>query len=418
MRSTRFRPRFERLVLRSVDRLHSGIVRRLSIHERAVRSFEPAGRPRCQVLLAHIIEPFLLEPGEPLPTSHNHFREARAIVDTLIELGCAVDVISYRNTGFLPDKDYDLFISARENFDVIASRLGSECLKVVHLDVSHWLSNNSAAFARSLELQARRGLTLDSHIVLESTWAIENADVATMMGNDATYATYAYSGKTVYQLPNPGTALHPSPALKDVDACRTRYLWIGSSGLVHKGLDLVLEAFAAMPEYHLTVCGPVSFDRRFSDAFRRELNETENIELRGWIDVASDEFRELASRTLGLVYPSVAEGCAGAVVNGMHAGLIPILTEQAGVHLEPGYGVLLPGADVDTVQRAVRELSSRSAAELRSMAVASWTEARSVHTEENFKQVFSSVIDHLINREAAMVGAGFVRMPRGNGEDQ
>ena len=33
--------------------------------------------------------------------------------------------------------------------------------------------------------------------------------------------------------------------------------------MVHKGLDLVLEAFAGMPEYHLTVCGPVAKEKDF-----------------------------------------------------------------------------------------------------------------------------------------------------------
>ena len=37
--------------------------------------------------------------------------------------------------------------------------------------------------------------------------------------------------------------------------------------MVHKGLDLVLEAFVAMPEYHLTVCGKVSSEKDFEDAY-------------------------------------------------------------------------------------------------------------------------------------------------------
>jgi glycosyltransferase involved in cell wall biosynthesis len=390
------------------------VARRVSMHERAFKSFQPDGPPRRHVLVAHIVESFLVEPGASLPTSHNHFREAIAIVDSLLELGCAVDVISYRNTTFVPKKQYDLFISARENFDIISQRLGPSCVKVVHLDVSHWLSNNSAAFARSLDLQTRRGLTLDSHIVLESTWAIENADFATMMGNDATYATYAYSGKTVFQVPNPGTALHPWPVAKDFDSCRTRFLWMGSTGLVHKGLDLVLQAFAEMPEYHLTVCGPIAFDRRFEEAFKQELFETENIELHGWIDVASDEFRELACRTLGLVYPSVAEGCAGAVVNGMHAGLIPILTPQAGVELSRAFGIELERPTVVEVQRAVRELSARPTDELRMTARSSWTEAREIYTEAHFKEVFRSVMERTIRGEPGLPGGGLVRMPRGS----
>ena len=61
--------------------------------------------------------------------------------------------------------------------------------------------------------------------------------------------------------------------------------------MVHKGLDLVLEAFAATPELQLTVCGPVDRERNFNDFYRRELYRTPNIRTVGWIDVAGREFR-------------------------------------------------------------------------------------------------------------------------------
>ena len=62
---------------------------------------------------------------------------------------------------------------------------------------------------------------------------------------------------------------------------------------MHKGLDLVLEAFARMPELHLTVCGPIHEEPAFEAAFRRELYETPNIETLGWVDIASPAFAEL-----------------------------------------------------------------------------------------------------------------------------
>jgi hypothetical protein len=47
--------------------------------------------------------------------------------------------------------------------------------------------------------------------------------------------------------------------------------------MVHKGLDLVLEAFADMPEYHLTVCGPIQKEQDFERAYYRELYQVPNI---------------------------------------------------------------------------------------------------------------------------------------------
>ncbi|MHC5721439.1 MAG: glycosyltransferase, partial [Nostoc sp.] len=102
--------------------------------------------------------------------------------------------------------------------------------------------------------------------------------------------------------------VYPSPDEKDFEAVRKNFLWFGGSALVLKGLDLVLDAFAQMPEYHLTVCGPVSNDQEFEQAFYKELYETPNIHTYGWIDVSSPDFLKVTNNCLGLVYPSVSEG--------------------------------------------------------------------------------------------------------------
>ena len=71
--------------------------------------------------------------------------------------------------------------------------------------------------------------------------------------------------------------------------------------MVHKGLDLVLEAFAGMPEYHLTVCGPVASEKDFERGYNQELYHTPNIHTFGWIDVDSPKFINLAAQCVGIV---------------------------------------------------------------------------------------------------------------------
>ena len=102
--------------------------------------------------------------------------------------------------------------------------------------------------------------------------------------------------RTPRRSPTPGPRTRTSPRP------RGRFLWIGSQGLVHKGLDLVLEAFARMPDLHLTVCGPIREEPAFEAAFRRELYATPNIETLGWVDIASPAFADLlpAHRGAGL----------------------------------------------------------------------------------------------------------------------
>ena len=133
--------------------------------------------------------------------------------------------------------------------------------------------------------------------------------------------------------------LYAFPERKDFAAARRSFLWFGSGGLLHKGLDRVLEVFASLPEFQLTVLGPIEREPEFERAFHRELYQTPNIHTHGWIDVASPEFLAVARRHLALVYPSCSEGQNGGAVTCMHAGLIPVLSRESGVDLDPDYGM-------------------------------------------------------------------------------
>lgn len=99
-----------------------------------------------------------------------------------------------------------------------------------------------------------------------------------MLGNEYTSRTFRYAQKLVYRNPISTPCQYPWPEDEDFGDCRKRFLWFGSGGMVHKGLDLVLEAFAEMPEYHLTVCGPVSREQDLEQACFKELHQTPNIE--------------------------------------------------------------------------------------------------------------------------------------------
>lgn len=373
-------------------------------------ALKPRRESQGAALVAHLVEGVMLQEDDPLLRTHNHFAEAQSIASCLLKRGYTVDFIDYRNRWFIPKKRYDLYVSARTNFERIARRLNPDCIKVVHLDTSHWLFNNHAALDRLRDVCNRRGVALSSYKEIEYNRGIEEADCATLLGNEVTHQSYAFAGKTVFQIPNPGTTEFLWDENKDFDACRNRFLWLGSSGLVHKGLDLALEAFARMPDLHLTVCGPIERDRHFEDVFRKELYETPNIHTYGWIDVTGAEFAALANRTIGHIYPTCAEGAAGAVVNCMHFGLIPVTTPQAGVDVDPSFGLVFRELKVEAVQDAVRTIAGLPKERLADMARASHSVARRVYSREHYDGVFGTVIDRILAVGPGNLVPGFVPM--------
>ena len=358
-------------------------------------SLKPTTALKGNVLLSYVIEPFLLKDGQEISNAHTHDWESHQIAKTFLELGYAVDIIDYNNSDYVPQKKYAIFVSARTNFQRIADLLNSGCIKIVHLDTAHWLFNNSAAYKRCLSLQNRKGVTVHSIKWVEPNWAIEHADSATLLGNDFTFETYSYSKKKIYKVPIAACTVYPSPEKKDFNQCRKNYLWIGSSGLVHKGLDLVLDVFKKDPGNNLYVCGPIDGEMDFKKAYYNELYNTENIHTIGWVDVESSSFKDLLTNCIGLVYPSCSEGQSGAVVTCLHAGLIPIVSYESGVDVN-GFGITLKNSSHDEIQKAIEMVSAMSELELKDKAVKAWEYARRNHTREKFTYEFKSAVLDII----------------------
>ncbi|MEX1121614.1 MAG: hypothetical protein WED82_05745, partial [Balneolales bacterium] len=277
--------------------------------EKTFISLQPKGKSKGIALISYIAEPFFLKNGQSIPNGHTHFWESLEMANVFLRNGFSVDVISYRNSIFIPQEKYTYFIGARTNFERIAKQLNKDCIKIAHMDMSHWLYNNASAITRCLELQQRKGVTVKSYKLQEENRAVENADFISILGNDFTAGTYQYSKKRIFKLPIPSCITFPEPTEKDYEAVKKNYLWFGSRGLVHKGLDLVIEAFQELPDYHLTICGPVNNDKDpdFEKLFHKELYETANIHTVGWVDVESQQFKNIVNNCVGIIYPSSAE---------------------------------------------------------------------------------------------------------------
>ncbi|WP_392478262.1 glycosyltransferase [Nostoc sp. C110] len=364
-----------------------------------VVSLKPKQPSKGNVLLSYRIEPFLLKPGQPMPNDHTWYWEVWQIAQTFLDLGYNVDVIQFHNDKFVPQKHYAFFIDIRHRMEALAPKLNKDCIKIFHVDIANMVFRNAAECNRLLEVQQRKGVTLKPQRFEVPNLGIEYADCAIVLGNDFTTDTFKYANKPMYRIPISSPVVYPYPDKKDFEAVRKRFLWFGGSALVLKGLDLVLDAFAQMPEYHLTVCGPVSNDKEFEQAFYKELYETPNIHTYGWIDVSSPDFIEVTNNCLGLVYPSVSEGQSGAVISCLQAGLIPILSYESGVDVH-NFGVIFDNLSLEEIKEKVRSISNLPVENLQMMSLKAWEYARANHTKEKFAQVYRNVVEQIIENHS------------------
>jgi glycosyltransferase involved in cell wall biosynthesis len=388
------------LVSNSISFLLKKVKARIDyLQKMQVVSLRPQEPTKGNVLLSYRIEPFLLKPNQPIPNDQSWNWECLLIAQTFLDLGYNVDVIQFHNDKFVPQKDYAFFIDIRHRLEALAPKLNPDCVKIFHVDIANMVFRNAAECSRLLELQQRKGITLRPQRYEVPNLGIEYADYATVLGNDFTVSTFKYANKPMFQIPISSSLVYPYPEEKDFAAVRKNFLWFGGSALVLKGLDLVLDAFAEMPEYHLTVCGPISNDQEFKKAFHKELYETPNIHTHGWIDVSSPDFLKVTNNCLGLVYPSVSEGQAGAVITCLQAGLIPILSYESGVDVH-NFGVILANLSLTEIKATVRKIASLPVEDLKLMSRQAWEYARTNHTKEKFAQAYRSAVEQIIENHA------------------
>jgi hypothetical protein len=373
-------------------------------NQRVVR-LAPFGRARGNVLLSYLKEPFLA--GAQDEYWHINWWRCRAIVQTLLDVGWAVDVISPGDRKFLPTRDYQLiFDDNGENLSHLAPHLGNDCFKLMFGTMQHWLFHNQAELRRLLDLKERRGVGLVARRQLHPSDGLELCDLCMAIGNEHTLGSFRHAGKPLVAMPNSPTREFEWHHAKDFLQARRKFLWLGSHGLVLKGLDLVLEAFAGMPELELTVCGPIGDEPDFAACYRRELFETPNIHTLGFTDLRAGKLDQAIAQIGAMMYPSASDGCAGAVVNCMHAGLVPLVSRESGVEVGD-FGQFLPQSTIPAIRQSAREFSRRSAEDVRARSRAAWEFARRHYTRAAFLESFRQFVEQIATAGQAFQPGGY-----------
>ncbi|MHA1381097.1 MAG: glycosyltransferase [Candidatus Helarchaeota archaeon] len=350
---------------------------------------------RGNVLLSYLVPKCLFNKGQGVSLTHSNEWECLQIAKIFLDLGYDVDIIRWTDKKFVPKKKYSFFIDIHHNMERLAPILNKECVKIFHITGSHWHFQNTAEYYRLLALKKRRGVILIPRRMVTPNLAIEYCDYATILGNNATMETYAFAKKTLFKIPLSTTVLYEFNENKDIDKCKRNFLWLGSKGMVHKGLDLVLEVFRDLPNHKLIVCGKISEEKDFEREFHRELYETPNIITVGWVDINSQLFLKIINNCIGLIYPSSSEGQAGSVVTCLHAGLIPIISYHSGVDVN-NFGIILKDNSHEEIKNSILKLSNLPSRELKIKSRKAWEYARANHTREKFREEYKKFVMNIL----------------------
>jgi len=355
---------------------------------------KPCGPRKGNVLFSYLTEPFTMAPWEDFSTYHTSYWECYEIAQNFLRRGYAVDVINSNNAKFIPKKKYDFFIDIAQNLERLAPMLGTECKKILHVVICHWTVNNFAEYEKIDRIMKVKGVAIKPQRTCAPTFHIENADMATVLGNKFTQDTFKYAGKPLYPIPLSATVLLDLPE-RNYDDAKNKFLWIGGSGAALKGLDIALEAFSQMPDKKLVICGTVHSELDFQKAYWKELYGTPNISYLGRVDVAGQKFKDAVKECSFVFYPSSSEGQAGSIIQAMHGGLIPLISYQTGIDVFD-FGKILKDNSFENAIKEIKVMSSLPEKTLQEMGRKTWEHTRTHHTRESFSKAYGEFVTNIL----------------------
>jgi len=355
------------------------------------------------ILLSFITGPFTRTPKEYFTDPHSHYWVCAEITRLFLERGYDVDVINAFNEHFIPKKNYVACIDLHHNLERLSPFLPQKCIKIMHIASSEPNFQNNAEQNRIKQLLQRRNAVMATRRVDIISNNPKYADFLEGYGNETVHNTYGSFGKKIIPIHVPVMKMYDFPMNKDFDNTRKHFLWFGGGGAILKGLDLVAEVFAGMPDKHLSIIGPAGYEKEFEEIYANELRLpnitryprpkfTEN----GEIQIGDKKLTEILDQCVAIVYPSASEGTSGSVLQAIHSGLIPIVSKETGINAEEAGGITLTSCSLSEIETAIKKVSEMSAEEIQKRAKMAWDYARKYHTKENFSKEYSSFIDTIL----------------------
>jgi len=333
--------------------------------------------------------------------SHTHHWESAEIVRQLIERGFIVDCINAQDAHLLKDvSGYDIIIDEWNNLPKWAIQ-NPNVKKLFYATGCEWIFHNKAELTRHEWLFHRKGVSLPASRQIPPILSPSAADLISFFGDDFNKATYGCYAQKIRKLWISTVYSPPQLMNKNWEAAKKQFLWFGGGGWVHKGLDLVIEAFIREPELQLHVCGiGLDANNTFWQTYGEAIEKAGNITIHGKLDPSGKEFHSLAESVCAVIFPSASEGCSGGVVQCLHYGLIPLVTEATGLAIHNEWSPLIGETDfelIDEIRQRCHELVSMSDIDLDRWSTFFREYALSHHTRNCYSQSLRSVLDELIS---------------------
>ena len=354
-----------------------------------------------RALLCYVTIPF----RNKIQYKHTNQIECYTLANVLDELGFAVDVIDYDHTKVaIAYESYDLLIGFGNVLEKAFKHISLAKTKTIYYGTgNHYFFVNAASLERIREMYERSGHVMwRSARYSEYTWSFQTTlvDGMIVLGNEFTADTFRkyYRRGMVFPIP---ASFHktvvPKLEEKDFEQAKTHFLWFGSNGALHKGLDLLLDIFKDQTTWTLHVCGANPWEKEFFEYYQEALANSPAIVHHGFVDIHSSAFSEILHRCACVIFPSASEGGCASVVTAMgNGGLIPIVSKSCGLDVEE-LGWIFDRLDIESIRICIEKVVSLPEAQLRERAERTYSSVNEHHALDGYKKRVEAALREILN---------------------
>ena len=168
-------------------------------------------------------------------------------------------------------------------------------------------------------------------------------------------------------------------------------LYQGGRGNIQKGLDLLIEAFAAEPDPHLYIDSPVEFE--VLSNYKTELSLS-NIHYYEWQSSLPGGMRSILEKCAFVLHAGMNFGQSTVLVGALYYGLVPVVTNEANLGLGD-LEIRIDAPSVPSIQQAIRQASQMQLPEILARSNATVKAYATSFSPSAFKAGFRTAISEI-----------------------
>lgn len=335
--------------------------------------------------------------------THPNILQVMVIVKNMIDLGYCIDVCDCSTELALSmtrQKKYDIIIGQGVNYKK-ECKIHKESTKILFVTESLPSSVQEKYEIRNKYFKKRHtDIKTDDSPARSGYFDDEMfsmSDIAIAMASNYNIEPMRKYINEIYQIncncfQNNIFVFNEVETSKLISLNKKNFLWFGSKGFIHKGCDILLDAFKEMPELSIDFYGLDKTEEKYFNKLKSP--NTYNC---GTINVQSAEFIEkVVNKHCFLIFPSCAEGMSTSVATCMIHGIIPIISKETGFEACECI-IELSDYTVETIKNTLNKVLQIPEKEILRLKNGCVEYAQKHFTIEHFDKAFRNIIKEITN---------------------